>query len=60
MPYHLGSMLVLLIVGNSDIPCTIYHIPYALCHIAYAILGPLIVGTSDKLSLILCHLEPDR
>ena len=36
-PYYLGSMLRPLILGNSNIPCTTYHLPYTPCHILYTI-----------------------
>ena len=42
----MGSILGLLISGNSHIPCTTYHIPYTLYHIQYAIFRPLISGNS--------------
>ena len=33
--YYLGPILGPLIFGNSHIPCTIYHIPYALYYTIY-------------------------
>ena len=41
--------------------CTIHHIPYLVCNILYAILGPLIFGGCDNfeaaVALVVCFVE---